>query len=170
MICGRSTELRENYRELQRWHSKSAALISHQTQNWRQRRERRLTICRSRHRASSACSSMFKRKQVLLWSFMCASWIVRHDVTIMQMHLFAVSWFCLLLSLQGSQTVWVTPHGRTTPSPGWHWMQHSPLAVYWPDAQSFLLARAPTCQSERERNHLKERAKQRGKRLLSATS
>lgn len=34
------------------------------------------------------------------------------------------------LSRQGSQTVWLTPQGCTTPSPRLQALQHSPLVVY----------------------------------------
>ena len=34
------------------------------------------------------------------------------------------------LSRQGSQTVWLTPQGCTTPSPKLQALQHSPLVVY----------------------------------------
>lgn len=49
------------------------------------------------------------------------------------------------LSRHGSQTVCWAPQGWTTPSPGWHCLQHSPLCVYWFDGHAPLLARVPTC-------------------------
>lgn len=44
------------------------------------------------------------------------------------------------LSKHWAQTVWVAPHFFTTPSPGGHSLQHSPLLVYWPESQGSCTA------------------------------
>lgn len=45
------------------------------------------------------------------------------------------------LSKHWAHTVWVAPHFFTTPSPGGHCRQHSPLSVYWPESQETSTAR-----------------------------
>lgn len=146
MICVRRTELTGRMSQWQwfnaffcvRWNAKSPALVNTsnaelKTVTW--------GMCQL---------SFFINVQI----YICAC---VHDWVFTYMHIIncvlghdnhAIAFFLgYSLSRQGAQTVCVTPHGLTTPSPGWHCTQHSPLVVYWPDEQSSLLARAPTCQS-----------------------
>lgn len=46
------------------------------------------------------------------------------------------------MSKHWAQTVCVAPHFFTTPSPGGHSRQHSPLEVYWPVSQGSSTARS----------------------------
>lgn len=52
------------------------------------------------------------------------------------------------LSRQGSQTVWLTPQGCTTPSPRLQALQHSPLVVYILVKQFSLEPQVGPCQSK----------------------